>query len=151
MVAGTGKSDDSGTDSESSFGGVAPLSSLIANYNSISGDVCKVCARAVGAEHEQMLMRFDGYMTVWMFYFLQGNEEAKWSSSARIHRYSITSTGRILKRTGNSTMDYTAVKKHRALKIIGIIFAVILVLVVALFIFLKTIFLKSFTELKGEP
>lgn len=76
MVAGTGKSDDSGTDPESGFGGVAPLSSLITNYNSISGDVCKVRARAVGAEHEQMLMRSDGYMTAWMLYFLQGNEEA---------------------------------------------------------------------------
>lgn len=76
MVAGTGKSDDSGTDPETGFGGVAPLSSLIANYDSISDDIPKVRARAVGAEHEQMLMRSDGYMTAWMLYYLQGNEEA---------------------------------------------------------------------------
>ena len=76
MVAGTGKSDDSGTDPETGFGGVAPLSSLIGNYDSISDDIPKVRARAVGAEHEQMLMRSDGYMTAWMLYYLQGSEEA---------------------------------------------------------------------------
>ena len=42
-------------------------------------------------------------------------------------------------------------KKHRALKIFGIILAVILVLVLAIFIFLKMTFLKSFPELTGEP
>lgn len=76
MAAGTGKSDDSGTDPETSFGGVAPLSSLIANYSRIADDVHKVRARAAGAEHEQMLMRSDGYMTAWMRYYLQGDEEA---------------------------------------------------------------------------
>ncbi len=76
MAAGTGKSDDSGADPEKGFGGVAPLSSLIANYNNIADDVHKVRARAVGAEHEQMLMRSDGYMTAWMLYYLQGDEEA---------------------------------------------------------------------------
>ena len=39
-------------------------------------DVQKVRARAVGAEHEQMLMRSDGYMTAWMLYQLAGDEEA---------------------------------------------------------------------------
>lgn len=76
MVAGTGKSDDSGSDPESSYGGVSPLSALISNYNSISDDVQKIRARAVGAEHEQMLMRSDGYMTAWMLYQLTGDEEA---------------------------------------------------------------------------
>ena len=76
MAAGTGKSDDSGNDPEKSYGGVSPLSSLIANYNSIGEDVQKVRARAVGAEHEQMLMRSDGYMTSWMLFQLTGNEEA---------------------------------------------------------------------------
>ena len=76
MVAGTGKSDDSGNDPEKGYGGVSPLSSQIANYNSISDDVPKVRARAVGAEHEQMLMRSDGYMTAWMLYQLTGDEEA---------------------------------------------------------------------------
>ena len=76
MVAGTGKSDDSGSDPETSYGGVSPLSALTSNYNSISDDVQKVRARAVGAEHEQMLMRSDGYMTAWMLYQLAGDEEA---------------------------------------------------------------------------
>ena len=76
MVAGTGKSDDSGADPEKSYGGVSPLSAQIANYNSIGEDVQKVRARAVGAEHEQMLMRSDGYMTAWMLFQLTGNEEA---------------------------------------------------------------------------
>ena len=76
MAAGTGKSDDSGSDPETGFGGVSPLSTLISNYNSISGDVQKIRARAVGAEHEQMLMRSDGYMTAWMLYQLTEDEEA---------------------------------------------------------------------------
>ena len=76
MAAGTGKSDDSGNDPETSYGGVSPLSAQIANYNSISDEVQKVRARAVGAEHEQMLARSDGYMTAWMLYQLTGDEEA---------------------------------------------------------------------------
>lgn len=76
MAAGTGKSDDSGNDPETSFGGVSPLSAMIANYDSITDEVPKVRARAVGAEHEQMLMRSDGYMTAWMLYQLTSDEEA---------------------------------------------------------------------------
>ena len=76
MVAGTGKSDDSGLDPETSFGGVSPLSALTSNYNSISDNVPKIRARAVGAEHEQMLMRADGYMTAWMLYQLAEDDEA---------------------------------------------------------------------------
>ena len=76
MAAGTGKSDDSGNDPEKGYGGVSPLSAQIANYNSISDEVQKVRARAVGAEHEQMLMRSDGYMTAWMLYQLTDDEEA---------------------------------------------------------------------------
>ena len=76
MAAGTGKSDDSGNDPEKGYGGVSPLSALITNYDSIADDVPKVRARAAGAEHEQMLMRSDGYMTAWMLYQLNGDEEA---------------------------------------------------------------------------
>ena len=76
MTAGTGKSDDSGTDPNSSFGGVSPLSALEENYNNIPDSVVKVRARAVGAEHEDMLARTDGYMTAWMLYQLYGDEEA---------------------------------------------------------------------------
>ena len=76
MAAGTGKSDDSGSDPETSYGGVSPLSALVSNYNCISDDVQKIRARAVGAEHEQMLMRSDGYMTAWMLYQLAEDKEA---------------------------------------------------------------------------
>ena len=76
MAAGTGKSDDSGKDPEKGFGGVSPLSALIENYNKVTDSVMKVRGRAVGAEHEQMLMHSDGYMTAWMLYQLTGNEES---------------------------------------------------------------------------
>ncbi len=46
------------------------------DYDSIADDVPKIRARAVGAEHEQMLMRSDGYMIAWMLYQLTGDEEA---------------------------------------------------------------------------
>ena len=42
----------------------------------MANDVPKVRARAAGAEHEQMLMRSDGYMTAWMLWQLTGDEEA---------------------------------------------------------------------------
>ena len=76
MAAGTGRSDDSGNDPDKGFGGVSPLSALIDNYNKVTDSVMKVRGRAVGAEHEQMLMRSDGYMTAWMLYQLTGDEEA---------------------------------------------------------------------------
>ena len=59
------------------FGVACPLRQLKkTGYNSIGEDVQKVRARAVGAEHEQMLMRSDGYMTAWMLFLLSGDEEA---------------------------------------------------------------------------
>lgn len=76
MTAGTGKSDDSGKDANKEFGGVAPLSSLKENYNSMSDNVFKIRARATGAEHEDMLLRTNGYMTAWMLYQLKNDEEA---------------------------------------------------------------------------
>ncbi len=77
MTAGTGKSDDKGvTDPTKEYGGVSPLSALIENYERVPDNVPKIRARATGAEHEEMLMRTDGYMTAWMLYQLQGDEEA---------------------------------------------------------------------------
>ena len=77
MAAGTGKSDDNGAkDPNKEYAGVAPLSSLIENYDLISDDHFKVRGRAAGAEHEDMLARSDGYMTAWMLYQLTGDEEA---------------------------------------------------------------------------
>lgn len=77
MTAATGTSDDTGaTDATKEWLGVAPLSSLVENYNAMSGNVFKLRARVVGAEHEEMQMKTDGYMTAWMLYQLQGDEEA---------------------------------------------------------------------------
>ena len=77
MAAGTGATDDRGVDDITrEYSGVAPLASLIENYETISDDVFKVRARATGAEHEDMLARSDGYMTAWMLWQLCGDEEA---------------------------------------------------------------------------
>lgn len=56
--------------------GVAPLSSLIENYNSVTDDVFKLRARVVGTEHEDMQAKTDGYMTAWMLYHLKNDAEA---------------------------------------------------------------------------
>ena len=77
MVAGTGATDDKEVaDITKEYAGVAPLASLVENYEKISDDVLKVRARATGAEHEDMLARSDGYMTAWMLWQLRGDEEA---------------------------------------------------------------------------
>lgn len=72
MTAGTLKNDTG----EDGGIGVAPLSSLVENYDAITENVLKVRARATNADHEDMLTRTDGYMTAWMLYHLQGDEEA---------------------------------------------------------------------------
>ena len=77
MTAGTLKNDTG----EDNGIGVAPLSSLILssfieNYELINDDVLKIRARAVNADHEDMLVRSDGYLTACMKYHLQGDEEA---------------------------------------------------------------------------
>lgn len=77
----TGSSDDAGNSDIHSnevkeFPGVAPLASLVENYDRITADVFKIRARITGAEHEQMLQKTDGYMTAWMLYHLQGDMEA---------------------------------------------------------------------------
>jgi len=77
MIAGTGSSEDSGVkDTSNEFGGVAPLSSLVDNYNRMSDNVFKVRARVVGAEHWQIQMLTDGYMTAWMRYQLRADPDA---------------------------------------------------------------------------
>ena len=74
MTAGTGDSD-AGNDAEDVVG-VAPFVSLMDSYDSIDDGVSKVRARAVGAEHGDMLKRCDGYMTAWMLSNLKGDSEA---------------------------------------------------------------------------
>ena len=77
MTAATGNSDDRNVaDINAEFGGIAPLASLASIYDHMSNDVFKIFARAVGAEHEDMQNRTDGYMTAWMLYHLQGNTAA---------------------------------------------------------------------------
>ena len=77
MTAAAGTSDDTGaTDAATEWLGVAPLSSLVENYDAMPDNVFKLRARAAGAEHVEMQMKTDGYMTAWMLYQLQGDEEA---------------------------------------------------------------------------
>lgn len=79
MTAGTGNSDDAGNSeihNNEAFAGVAPLASLVENYNGITADIFKLRARVTGAEHQDMLNQTDGYMTAWMLYHLQGDAKA---------------------------------------------------------------------------
>ena len=77
MTAATGASDDQGLeDISSGFAGVAPLQSLVEIYQAMDENAVKIRARCVGAEHEEMQLRTDGYMTAWMLWQLQGDEEA---------------------------------------------------------------------------
>lgn len=77
MTGGTGTSDSKEvSDVTKEMAGIAPLSSLVENYNAASDNVFKLRARVVGAEHEEMQQKTDGYMTAWMLYQLQGDEEA---------------------------------------------------------------------------
>lgn len=77
MAAGTGSSEDRGVkDIAKEFGGVAPLASLIENYNKIPDNTFKVRARIAGAEHWQIQLLTDGYMTAWLRYQLQADPDA---------------------------------------------------------------------------
>ena len=77
MTAAAGTSDDTGAmDAATEWLGVAPLSSLVENYDAMPDYVFKLRARVAGAEHEEMQMKTDGYMTAWMLFQLQGDEEA---------------------------------------------------------------------------
>lgn len=78
MTAGTGNTDDNGGSihDDKNLAGIAPLESLVENYDGITADVFKLRARVTGAEHQDMLHLTDGYMTAWMLYHLQGDTEA---------------------------------------------------------------------------
>ena len=78
MTAGTGITDDNGGSihDDKNLAGIAPLASLVENYDGITADVFKLRARVTGAEHQDMLHLTDGYMTAWMLYNLQGDTEA---------------------------------------------------------------------------
>ena len=78
MTAGTGNTDDNGGSihDDKNLAGIAPLASLVENYDGITAEVFKLRARVTGAEHQDMLHLTDGYMTAWMLYHLQGDIEA---------------------------------------------------------------------------
>ncbi len=77
MTASTGKTDDSGNgEAGEESAGYTPLASLIEIYDGMSANVCKVRGRIAGADHSGMLLLPDGYMTAWMLYQLQDDEEA---------------------------------------------------------------------------
>lgn len=75
MIAGTGSSD-AGENKENGWVGVTPLSSLVEIYNGMADDIFKVRARVSGAEHQDILIKTDGYMTAWMLYQLKHDDEA---------------------------------------------------------------------------
>lgn len=72
MTAGTGPADAG----EGENYGIAPLPSLQENVAALPEGVPSVIARAVDADHEDMLERSDGYLTAWMLYWLQNDQEA---------------------------------------------------------------------------
>lgn len=72
MTAGTQASDAGEGDNP----GIAPLFSLLENAAALPTGVPSVIARAVDADHGDMLERSDGYLTAWMLYWLQNNQEA---------------------------------------------------------------------------
>ena len=77
MTASTGTSDDTGVaDIYKEFGGVSPLQALEEIYDAMPDSPVKVLGRCKDAEHGDMQLRTDGYMTAWMLWQLQGDEEA---------------------------------------------------------------------------
>lgn len=77
MTASTGTSDDMGKpDSNKEYNGVAPLQSLKEIYDTMPDSLTKVRGRCKNAEHGDMQLRTDGYMTAWMLWQLQGDEDA---------------------------------------------------------------------------
>ncbi|MFR9294393.1 MAG: alpha/beta hydrolase [Turicibacter sanguinis] len=66
-VAATGKSDAEL---------IAPLLSLIDNYNRVESEQLTIMGRRKNVEHDQMLTHADGYMTAWFRYTLMNDEEA---------------------------------------------------------------------------
>lgn len=75
MVAGTGTSD-AGDGKQEGWVGVTPLASLQYNFDAMPDNVTRCMARCIGAEHGQMQMRSDSYLTAWMLYWLRGENDA---------------------------------------------------------------------------
>lgn len=77
MTASTGTSDDMGVaDANKEYAGVSPLQALEEIYSTLPDSRPKVRGRCANAENGDMQLRTDGYMTAWMLWQLQDNEEA---------------------------------------------------------------------------
>jgi hypothetical protein len=74
-VAGTEASDAG--DGKDKNKGIAPLWSMIDNYNKLPTNTPTVRARRKDTKHGQMLYNGDGYMTAWFLYTLTNNSESK--------------------------------------------------------------------------
>lgn len=56
--------------------GICPLWSLRENYDLLNEKIYKVIARKINVEHGDSHLQFDGYMTAWFMWLLQGDQEA---------------------------------------------------------------------------
>ena len=75
--AGTAADKDQVNDDKNGIAqGICPLWSLQENYSLLPETVDKVIARKKNTDHEDSYLQFDGYMTAWFMWQLQGDEEA---------------------------------------------------------------------------
>ncbi len=56
--------------------GICPLWSLQENYDLLPETINKVIARKTNVDHGDSYLQFDGYMTAWFMWQLQGDTEA---------------------------------------------------------------------------
>jgi len=75
--AGSATSKEQGSDEESGIvQGITPLWSLQENFDLLPNSVTKVIARKKNVDHGDSHLQFDGYMTAWFKWQLQGDQEA---------------------------------------------------------------------------
>lgn len=75
--AGTATSKEHISDEKSGImQGICPLWSLQENYDLLPETTDKVIARKINVDHGDSHLQFDGYMTAWFMWQLQGDEEA---------------------------------------------------------------------------
>ena len=84
LVAGTGpwdagsamSKDQVNDDKKGIAQGICPLWSLQENYDLLPDTIQKVIVRRKNVDHGDSYLQFDGYMTAWFMYWLQGDEYA---------------------------------------------------------------------------
>lgn len=84
LTAGTGSWDagnatskeQESDDTKGVAQGICPLWSLQENYSLLPETADKVITRKKNVDHGDSYKQFDGYMTAWFIYYLQGNAEA---------------------------------------------------------------------------